>query len=159
MRKIITVAGGAVKKPGNYKVRLGMSYRDMVEATGGFTSEPYKIISGGPMMGTAMFTLDVPVMKLSSALLAFTEKEGRMPPERNCIRCAKCVDHCPAGLMPMELNHFVLNGNRERFKATHGMACIECGCCSYVCPAKRHLAQSIRLMRQDLLGLPGKKRG
>lgn len=151
MRKIVTVAGGAAANPGNYKIRLGMRYSDMMKAIGGFTSEPYKMISGGPMMGVAMFTLDVPVIKTSSAFLALTENEGKLPPEHNCIRCGRCVSHCPAGLLPLDLNQYVIHGERDHFSENNGLDCIECGSCSYICPAKRHLTQSIRAMRRELL--------
>ena len=151
MRKIVTVAGGAVKNPGNYKIRLGMTYRGMMDAIGGFSAEPYKMVSGGPMMGVAMFTAEVPVIKTSSAFLALTEAEAKLPLEHNCIRCGKCLEHCPAGLMPLTLNQYAIHNERENFKAYNGMDCIECGCCSYVCPAKRHLTQSIRALRRDLM--------
>ncbi len=151
MRKIVTVVGGAVNNPGNYKIRLGMKYGDMMNAIGGFKSKPYKMISGGPMMGVAMYSLDVPVIKTSSALICFTEEEGRLKPESNCIRCGKCVSACPMNLMPLDLNRFVLQGDLESFKGYNGLDCIECGSCSYICPAKRHLAQSIRATRRDLM--------
>jgi electron transport complex protein RnfC len=151
MRKVITVAGGAAAQPGNYKVRLGMSYKDMLDAIGGLKQEPYKMISGGPMMGVAMYTLDVPVIKTSSAFLAFTEADGKLPAETNCIRCGKCVDHCPVGLLPLELNKFVVHNDKDKFVSFNGLDCIECGSCSYVCPAKRHLTQSIRVMRREQL--------
>ncbi|MDR2904041.1 MAG: electron transport complex subunit RsxC [Clostridiales bacterium] len=148
MRKIVTVTGGAVNRPGNFKARLGMSYRELIEQTGGFKEEPYKIISGGPMMGVAMFDLDVPIIKTSSAILCLTEKEGALPEESNCIRCSKCVQHCPAGLLPLDLNAYVLRGETDLFVKNNGLDCIECGSCSYICPAKRHLAQSIRSARR-----------
>lgn len=151
IRKIVTITGGAVKNPGNFKVRLGMSYKDLLDATGGFTENPYKMISGGPMMGVAMYTLDVPFIKTSSALICFTEKEAFLPPERNCIRCGKCVEHCPISLMPLELNQNVIHNEFDLFIKNNGLNCIECGSCSYVCPAKRHLAQSIRVTRRDLM--------
>jgi len=151
MRKIITIAGGAVINPGNYKVRLGMNYTDVIEAIGGLRSKPYKIVMGGPMMGVSHYTFDVPVIKTSSALLLLTEKEGKIPKERNCIRCGKCVDVCPMGLMPMELNKFALFAHDEKFKSYNGMDCIECASCSYICPAKRHLAQSITVLRREIM--------
>lgn len=151
MRRIITITGGAVNNPGNFKARLGMSYRDLIEQTGGFKEEPYKIISGGPMMGVALFDLDTPVIKTSSAILCLTEKEAALPEESNCIRCGKCVQHCPSHLLPLELNQFVLRGEMDLFEKYHGVDCIECGSCSYVCPAKRYLAQSIRAARRILL--------
>ncbi len=151
MRKIVTVTGGAVNHPGNFKVRLGMPYRELIELTGGFKEEPYKMISGGPMMGVAMFDLDVPVIKTSSAIICLTEKEAQMPQEQNCIRCGKCVGHCPMNLMPLELNQYALRGEMDLFEKYRGLDCIECGSCSYVCPAKRHLAQSIRASRRNLM--------
>ncbi len=151
MRRVITVSGGAVANPGNYKVRIGMSYRDLMDAIGGFKSDPYKMISGGPMMGVAMFSLDVPIIKGSSAFLAFTEAEGKLPEERNCIRCGKCIDHCPIHLLPQELNQNVLAADYAAFRKNNGLDCIECGTCSFVCPAKRHLTQSIRATRRDML--------
>ena len=151
MRKIVTVAGGAVKNPGNYKIRMGMRYCDMMDAIGGFKQTPYKLIAGGPMMGNAMFTLDLPMTKLSQAFLALTESETIMPEAKNCIRCGQCVQVCPANLLPFELDQFSIFGHIEKFKNTGGLDCIECGCCSYVCPSKRHLLQSIRTKRRMLL--------
>ena len=151
MRKVVTITGGAIKNPGNYKIRLGMTYKDAVEMTGGFKEEPYKLVMGGPMMGVAVHDLNVPVVKTSSALIAFTKKDGELPPERNCIRCGRCVDHCPIGLLPMELNRFVLHDEFDDFKKYYGMDCIECGSCSYICPSKRYLAQSIRTCRRYLM--------
>lgn len=157
IRKIITVDGGAVNKPGNYKVRLGMSYRDFIEAIGGFKEEPTKMLSGGPMMGVSMFDIDVPLVKVSSALLCFTEKEVQLSEERNCIRCAKCVDHCPMGLMPLLLNQNIIHGETDEFLKNNGMDCVECGSCSFVCPSKRHLAQSIRATRRNQMELRRRK--
>lgn len=144
MRRIVTVSGGAVAKPGNYKIRIGMTYKDLVDAIGGFREEPVKFIAGGPMMGPAMYTLDVATTKTSSALLCFTKEEAFIPAESNCIRCGRCVDHCPMALMPFELNALILRGDGDAFVKNHGLDCIECGSCSYICPAKRQLAQSIR---------------
>ncbi len=151
MRKIVTVSGGAVVNPGNYKVRIGMKYCDLLEAIGGLNSTPYKMISGGPMMGVAMFSTDVPIVKTSSGFLCFTEEEGKLPQERNCIRCGRCVEQCPVNLLPQELNQNVLRKEYDLFRKNNGMDCIECGTCSYVCPAKRHLTQSIRVTRRDML--------
>ena len=151
MRKVVTIVGGAVKNPGNYKVRLGMTYESLIEATGGFKSEPSKLVSGGPMMGVSMFDLQVPVIKTSSAVLCFTKEESDMPDESVCIRCGRCVEHCPISLMPFELNRYILFGQIDLFKKFNGLDCIECGSCSYVCPAKRHISQSIRATRRYLM--------
>jgi electron transport complex protein RnfC len=143
MRKIMTVSGSAPMNPGNYQIRVGMTYKDIMEQIGGFKTEPAKIIAGGPMMGFTMFTLDTATTKTSSALLCFTTDEAYIPPEGNCIRCAKCADHCPMGLQPFRLNQLALRGDSEGFLANNGLDCINCGSCSFECPAKRHLAQSI----------------
>jgi len=148
MRKVVTLTGGAIRKPGNYKIRLGTKVSDVVEMIGGFKSSPSKVVVGGPMMGTAIFDIEVPVVKTTSGLLFLTEEEARIPPEENCIRCGKCVEHCPAGLIPIELNTDVLRENGEAFVAHNGLECIECGSCSYICPAKRRLAESIRTTRR-----------
>ncbi len=150
MRRVMTVTGGAVKNPGNYKIRIGMTMRDIVDAIGGFKEDnpPAKLIAGGPMMGPTLFTLDVATVKTSSGLLCFTAEEAFIPEERNCIRCAKCVDHCPMGLMPFMLNQFAIRGDGENFVKHHGLDCIECGSCSFECPAKRQLAQSIRATKK-----------
>ena len=156
MRRVVTTVGGALNEVGNFKVRLGMTYRDLIDAIGGFKSEPYKLISGGPMMGMAIHTLDFPIIKTTSSILCLTREEAELPPERNCIRCGKCISHCPAGVMPQELNQYVLADQLDLFEKHHGLDCIECGSCSYICPAKRHLAQSIRTARR--LVMASKKR-
>jgi len=151
MRRIVTVSGGAVKNPGNFKVRLGTSYRELIEAAGGFVEEPAKVISGGPMMGVAMFSLDVPIIKGSSSILCLTKDEVVDDEERNCIRCGKCVSICPMNLLPLELNKYALHNEEDNFVKYKGMECIECGSCSYICPSKRHLLQSIRTTRRAIM--------
>ena len=99
-------------------------------------------------MGPTLYTLDVASVKTTSGLLCFTKDEAYIPEERNCIRCGKCVDHCPMGLMPFMLNAFAIKGDGEGFVKHHGLDCIECGSCSYECPAKRQLAQSIRATKK-----------
>ncbi|MBR1442190.1 MAG: SLBB domain-containing protein, partial [Firmicutes bacterium] len=154
---IVTLSGDAPAKPGNYQVRIGMMFSDFINMVGGFKEDPVKLIAGGPMMGPTMFTLDVPIVKTSSAITAFTAKMAQMPPERNCIRCGKCVSACPMGLMPITLNSDVLAGDDEAFEKNNGLDCIECGSCSYVCPAKRHLAQSIRTKKRAVMAAKRKK--
>jgi len=148
MRKVVTLTGGAIKNPGNYKVRIGTKLNDLVELAGGFKSNPDKIVVGGPMMGVAIFDTDVPIVKTTSGVLFFTEEEAHIPPEKNCIRCGSCVEHCPTGLIPTELNADILKEDGEAFVRHNGLDCIECGSCSYICPAKRRLAQAIRTIRR-----------
>lgn len=144
MRRIVTVSGDGVSNPCNIKARLGTSYRELLEYAGWKPDETEKIISGGPMMGTAISSIDIPVAKGTSAILCFTKKTAQTPPESNCIRCNKCVDVCPCILMPLVLNKDSLARDPEAFVEHGGMDCMECGSCSYICPAKRHLVQSIR---------------
>lgn len=157
MRKVVTFAGGAVKNPGNYKIRLGTSIDEIVEDIGGLKVEPSKIIVGGPMMGISTYKLKIPVMKTTSGILLLTAEEAQIPPERNCIRYGRCVDSCPIGLMPYALNQFVIHREVDNFVHSNGMECIECGSCSYVCPSKRHLTQTIKKKRKQLLSQKKKK--
>lgn len=157
MRRVVTFTGDAVKNPGNYQVRIGMNMNEFIEQVGGFTEEPGKIIAGGPMMGKAIYSTDVPFVKTSSALLCLTRKSAEQPPESNCIRCGKCVSACPMGLMPLTLNQDALAGDMAAFEAHDGLDCIMCGSCSFVCPAKRHLAQTIIAYRGEVMASKRKK--
>ena len=148
MRKVVTLTGGALRAPGNYKARIGTKVSDLVEMAGGFKANPAKVVVGGPLMGTAIFDTDVPVVKTTGGVIFLTEEEAFIPPERNCIRCGACVDHCPAGLLPTELNADILKEDGGAFVRHNGLDCMECGSCSYICPAKRRLAQSIRTIRR-----------
>lgn len=151
MRKIVTLSGDCFKNPGNYKVRLGTPLMELIEATGGLTKTPHKVIAGGPMMGVAVYQLEAPLAKTNSAFLFFSKEKADVGVESNCIRCGRCVEHCPAGLLPLDLNQIVLKDDLKTFEELNGLDCIECGSCSYICPAKRHLAQSIRYARRTVL--------
>ncbi len=152
MNRIVTVTGDAIANPQNFIVRIGTNYHELVEEAGGFKQEPVKIVSGGPMMGFALFGLDVPTTKTASALLCLTEDEvSRMEPSA-CINCGRCVEVCPGRVVPKLLAVAAANGDEETFLAHDGMECCECGCCSFVCPAKRQLTQSIKSMRKTILG-------
>ena len=154
---VVTVSGDAVAEPGNFLVPLGISHKELIEAAGGFTEEPEKLISGGPMMGFAMVTLDAPVTKTSSSLLAFKEDIVKKSPETACINCARCVDVCPSRIIPSRLADFAKRQDEASFVAWNGLECVECGSCSYVCPAKRQLKQSIGSMRKITLANRKKK--
>lgn len=157
MRRVVTVSGGAIKNPQNFKVRLGMTYRELIDAAGGFVKEPVKVISGGPMMGFAIYSLDIPVIKGTSSILCLTEEEVSLKEERNCIKCGKCASHCPMNLLPLELNKFALADEEDNFVKYHGLDCIECGACSFICPSKRHLLQSIRTTKKTIIAKRKKK--
>ncbi len=150
MRRIVTVSGSGVKNPCNVKVRIGTSYRELLEYAKWDEEKTVKIISGGPMMGVAISNVDVPVVKGTSAILCFTEEEVKSQAASSCIRCGKCVEVCPMELVPNTLHLSALHGRLETFTSHYGMDCIECGCCSYICPAKRELVQSIRTAKAQL---------
>lgn len=148
MNRIVTVTGDAVADPRNFIVRIGTNYHELIEEAGGFKQEPVKIVSGGPMMGFGIFDLDVPTTKTASALLCLTEDDvSRMEPSA-CINCGRCVEACPSRLVPSMLADYAEHYEEEEFLSHDGMECCECGCCSFVCPAKRPLTQSIKSMRK-----------
>lgn len=151
MERVVTVSGDAVNEPGNFLVPLGMNQNELIEAAGGFKGEPEKVISGGPMMGFAMFTTDTPVTKTSSAILGFTKDEVAEQEATACINCGRCVDACPSRIIPSRLADFAERMDEASFVKWEGLECVECGSCSYVCPAKRHLKQAIGSMRKIAL--------
>lgn len=144
MERIVTVTGEAVAEPKNLRVKFGASFRELIEVCGGFKENPVEIISGGPLMGITVRTLDLPVIKGTSGILCLTEKQAVLPEESSCIRCGRCVGACPMNLVPSMLDSLVKRRKYNDFEEHHGMDCIECGCCTLVCPAKRHLTQSCR---------------
>lgn len=156
--RVVTVTGDAVVNPGNYKVKAGTNAAELAEAAGGFKVQPEKVISGGPMMGMALSTLDVPCGKTFSSLLCFTKDEVRACEPSNCIRCGRCIEVCPAGLMPTKLSEIADRGDFELFDQLDGCECVECGCCSYICPAKRRLTQSMKTGRREALALRRRKK-
>ena len=157
MERVVTVSGDAVNEPGNFKVLFGTNQMELIEAAGGFKNEPEKVISGGPMMGFAMFTLDVPVTKTSSSVLAFVKDPVKRLEETACINCGRCVDACPSRIIPSRLAAYAEHHDEAAFVKQNGLECVECGSCSYVCPAKRPLKQAIGSMRKIALANRKKK--
>lgn len=151
LTKIMTITGDAVKDPQNLRVRTGMSFREVLEAAGGLEAEPQKMIAGGPMMGVPLFSLDVPVIKTSSAILCLTKDEVAELEPTACINCGRCVSVCPGRIIPSRLADYAERYDKEAFEKADGMECCECGCCSYICPAKRPLTQYIKSMRKMVL--------
>ncbi len=150
--RIITISGDDIVDPKNFKVLLGTSLQELIEAAGGYLDgEPEKIISGGPMMGKAMFSTEVPAVKGSSAVLCMKKDEVAACEPSNCIRCGRCVAVCPGRVNPTKLASLAEHGKLDAFVEQDGMECCECGCCSYVCPAKRHLTQTIAATRKAIL--------
>ncbi len=142
--RVMTVTGDGVVAPCNLEVPIGISHRAVLEAAGGFDGDPRKIISGGPMMGTAIFTTDIPVTKTSASILAFKADPVALHDTTACIRCGKCLAACPERLVPTKLAEAAEGDDFASFEKYGGMECIECGSCAYVCPAKRHMVQSMR---------------
>ena len=149
--RIVTVTGDGVKEPKNYEVRIGTSHAELLRDAGCDIDECEKIISGGPMMGTALFNLDVPIIKTSSAILCLKKDPVTHKKQTNCINCGRCMEACPENLMCTRLVKFSNRRDSESFEKFNGLECIECGCCSYACPAKRDLAQAIKTMKKRVL--------
>lgn len=147
VEKTITVDGGAVKEPKNVTVPIGTSLRDVFDFCGGFTKEPSKVLYGGPMMGITVPSLDVPVLKQTNAILALTAKETRMPSQTACIRCGTCANTCPLGIDPAAVALNYESGNIEVLGKLGIQVCMECGCCSFNCPACRPLVQTNKLAK------------
>lgn len=159
IRRIVTVSGDAVAQPANFEVRLGVPFRHLFEKAGGFKKEPEKIIMGGPMMGQAQISLDIPVVKGTSALLAFSRDMTVYDESAACMRCGKCVKACPMHLMPLYLNMYAQLGDWEMCEKYHILDCIECGACSYLCPGRQHPVQNLRVAKQKVLELRRKAQG
>ena len=145
--KVITITGKGISRPANLKVRIGTRLSDIVSHLGGTKPDLARIVMGGPMMGFPISTLDVPVTKTTSGVLFLTNEEIDSRPHSQCIRCGWCLDACPMGLQPNEIGVYVEAG-RAQDTAKFGLfECFECGCCAFVCPAKRPLVQFIRLAK------------
>ena len=148
---ILTVTGECCPQQRNFKHRVGTPVSKIIEAVGGVPEEAVKVISGGPMMGKAMCNIDAPTLKGSSSVLFLTEKQTKRKEEGNCIRCAKCVSVCPMGLEPYLLNKLGRAGRMDDLEANRVYDCIECGCCSFTCPAYIPLLDMIRLAKGQVM--------
>jgi electron transport complex protein RnfC len=141
--RIVTVTG-AVNKPGNFYVPIGVPISWLIEQAGGLREDAAEVLSGGPMMGVTMPDLDVPVIKGTSGLTVLTESQLQRVDETACLKCGRCVDHCPLKLTPTKIAHAVKLGDIDLAQSYDLMACCECGCCSYVCPARIPLVQYMK---------------
>ncbi len=148
IERVCTVSGSAIKTPKNVLFRIGTTFQYMIDQCGGYSETPGKILAGGPMMGFAQPTAEVPAIKGSGGILALSKKETQFFEESNCIRCGRCVEACPMGLVPSMLS---ILGERKFYKDAKEeynlLDCMECGSCVYVCPAKRNIVQYIRYMK------------
>lgn len=146
----ITVDGSAISEPKNLRVPIGIRIQDIIDYCGGFKEEPRKIISGGPMMGIAICDTEAPICKQNNAILAFADKKEQVKPERDCIRCGRCVEVCPMSLMPTLIERFARVKDKEGLERSGVSVCMECGSCAYSCPSGRPLVQYMRLAKQVL---------
>lgn len=150
VNKCVTVDGSAIKEPKNVIAPIGMSIADVIEGAGGTKAEIAKALYGGPMMGLAVPSLDAPVIKNTNAIIAMDKKEATPPKTTPCIRCGACLNHCPLRLDPREISRAYKLANPEDLQTLHVDLCMECGCCSYICPAHRPLVQTNKLAKAML---------
>ena len=143
IRRIVTVSGDIVMEPKNLMVPIGTAF-DILSQAGGRSENPYKVLSGGPMMGAAQYDLGVPVIKGTNAVTILGKKNKYDVEASRCIRCGKCIDVCPMHLMPVLMYKAMFAGDVEEMKSVNMMDCIECGCCAYTCPASVPLVLAFR---------------
>ena len=154
LTRIVTVSGDAAAEPRNFRVRIGMSIRELLERAGGFSQQPALILAGGPMTGTRIDSLDVPVTKLTSAIVALRKDRCGGYHETPCTRCGRCVRACPNHLVPMQLYDDLLKKRDDLFLRHGGLECSGCGCCSYACPSRMQLSYRIYSRRTALIRDP-----
>ena len=148
-----TVTGKQVKNPGNFLVRMGTTFKDMIDACGGLPEGDNKVLAGGPMMGKAVSSLDTPVCKGTNSITVLTEDDARRKPAQPCIRCAKCVGACPMGLEPYLLAQLSVMQEWERAENEEIVSCIACGSCQFTCPAHRPLLDNIAMGKAAVMGI------
>jgi electron transport complex protein RnfC len=148
--RVVTISGKYLENPGNYLVRIGTPVSALIDAAGGMPENTGKVISGGPMMGKALNSLDVPVIKGTSGVTLLSGEESRRKEMQNCIRCTRCVTVCPMGLEPYLLMALGEKEQFERMEHEKATDCIECGSCSYICPSSRPLLDYIRLGKSEI---------
>ena len=148
-----TVTGKKLRQPGNYFVRMGTPMKDLIAVCGGMPEEDSKVLAGGPMMGKAMTSTDVPVCKGTNSVTILSGEDAVRKEPQPCIRCAKCVSACPMGLEPYLLAKLSAVSNWERCESEDIVSCIECGSCQFTCPAHRPLLDNIRLGKQTVMGI------
>ena len=148
--RVVTITGKSLARPSNFRVRIGTPVAHLIEETGGLPEDTAKVINGGPMMGKALSTLDVPVVKGTSGIVLIRDGEARRNVVIQCIRCGKCMQVCPMGLEPYLLMNLSEKEMFERMESERVLDCIECGSCSYTCPSSRPLLDYIRLGKAEV---------
>ena len=151
--RVITVTGKSVAKPSNFLARIGTPMKQLIDACGGLPEDTGKVIGGGPMMGKAVYSDEIPVAKGTSGVLMLLDEDTKRRPMRNCIRCAKCVGACPMGLNPAFLMRDTVYKDWDALEANHVYDCIECGSCSFICPANRPLLDHIRIGKGRVMAI------
>lgn len=144
IQRIVTIGGDCISKPSNLRVRIGTSFDYIFEKCGGFIKDPSKVIMGGPMMGLALTDTDIPVIKGTSGILAFSRRMAKLPPAESCLSCGKCVNACPMNLLPNMIREAVVLDSMERLEKLNINDCISCGSCTYICPAGQNPLQYIK---------------
>ncbi len=153
LERVVTITGKDVKNPSNFLVRIGTPVNNLIEAAGGIPENTGKVISGGPMMGKALNSVDIPVAKGTSGILLIPNEEAKRGKMKVCIRCSKCVDVCPMGLEPYLLMTLTQKELFDRVEEDKALDCIECGSCSFTCPSDRPLLDYIRLGKKTVASL------
>lgn len=155
VERVVTVTGPGVKEPGNYLVPIGTSLQDLIDAAGGFSGAPGKVIVGGPMMGIAQADLRAPVTQFVNGVVLLPPEQSAYPEPMACIKCARCVDVCPVYLLPMRIEAVAMNKRWDDAAELGAEDCIDCGCCTYICPSKRHLLHWIRIAKGSIEAAAG----
>jgi electron transport complex protein RnfC len=150
VQRAVTVTGSAIAEPKNLVVRIGTNFQEVIDYCGGFSEPPAKILMGGPMMGIAQYTTDVPTIKGTSGIVALTEDDVAIVESQTCIRCGRCVNACPMYLLPSTLGILTERHKFEEAKKLGLLDCVECGCCTYVCPAGRPMVHMFRFAKVEL---------
>ena len=156
IRRIVTVSGDICMEPKNLMVPIGADFNELIEAVG-IRENPYKVLSGGPMMGVAQYDLAVPVIKGSNAVTVLGRQNRYAVEASRCIRCGRCIDACPMHLMPVLMYKSTYTGDPEEMKRVHMLDCIECGCCAYTCPASVPLVLTFRAAKQRIRDASNRK--
>ncbi len=151
VERVLTVTGSGVAKPANVQARLGTLASEVLDFCGGISESTLKVVVGGPMMGLAQPSADIPVIKGTSGILALTDEDVYLAESSPCIRCAKCVSVCPMNLMPTSIAQASEHGDYRRAEKLYALDCFECGCCSYICPSKIPLVQWIRIGKNEIM--------
>ncbi len=150
IKRVLTVTGEKIKNPQNLEVKIGTSFRDLVDYCGGLSDGEIAVRMGGPMMGITQQSLEVPVIKGTSGILVTSPGEIKLTLERPCIKCGRCLDVCPMELNPSTLSVNAENQDWGRMKSLGVLNCIECGCCNYICPSKRSLVEAFKIAKKEI---------